>query len=199
MKYVIALSLSLILISCSPDTPNTSNNPTPGGTSSSTQTSTQPTDSNPPNTTPDTSIPASSGFRYLGITQDLAPAAVAGTADGKPDHSFELTHRFASEVTVKAVTISRIENGSPNGVAGWSTSPARQYWILKAQADGNDLNANSKVLNLDKKVSNDVRFVFFGSDLESLKLSDPGTEYELILTYSDASGADQTLTQRVKL
>lgn len=190
MKYILRLSLTLSLIACTPGAPNsTTENQTPSQTTTSAETVQNPASS----TTP------ASSFRYLGITQDVVPASVAGAADGKADHGFELSHRFAGEVTLKSVIISRIENGRPNGVAGWSTTNAKQYWILKVRGNGVDLNDVVKVANLNKKVSNDVRFEFFGSDAKELGLTKPGTEYELALNYTDASGTDQTLTQRVKL
>lgn len=191
MKTSLILSLSfLFFAACAPATPSTTESPSPDASASPAAPSDNDGDDN---------SSQNSELRYLGLTRDLVPAAVSGGPDGKADHEFQLSHTFDGDTTIKAVTISRIENGRPNGVAGWTTSSSKQYWVLKVLANGTELNANSKSVSVNKQVSNNVNFEFFGSDAPAFQLAKAGTEYELSMTYSDATGADQIITRRVTL
>ncbi len=169
-----------------------------------------PTASSTEPSTAESSVPASDNmespaertettFKYVGQTQDVAPANFTGGPDGKADYQFTLQHTFEGEVTLKEITISRVENGQPNGIAGWTTNSQRQYWILKVQSGGADVNGTARVPNLGTTFSGPVTFELFGSDAEGFDLVTPGTEYQLLMSYTDASGSDQELVQRVTL
>jgi len=164
----------------------------------------------PPNTEGplDTSELPSAGsqLQYVGLTRDVVPADFDGDPDGKPDHAFIFTHTFADELTLKEVTLSRVENGSPNGIAGWTTTNAiSKYWILKVQIADTDLNGNTRIASLDKKLSGQVVLNLFGSDARGYRLAEPGTVYELLMRFTDASGAseasntEKTLRKRLTL
>ncbi len=141
-----------------------------------------------------------STLQYEGITEDFSPADFDGGADGEPDHEFVFTHNFDGEVTLRDVTLSRVESGTPNGIAGWTTTDTIQkYWILKVQHEGRTLNGDDRVSNLEKQVSEEVTFRLFGSDARGYGLTASGTEYELRINYVDASDQDRFLRKRVRL
>ena len=153
-----------------------------------------------------TGTPAASGspaattggtLAYAGMTLDKVSAAIAGGADGKKDHVFTYNYSFASEAAIKEVTLSRVENGKPLGFAGWTTSPARAYWLLKVLTNGVELNGNAKGSSVGK-LEGAIKFQLVGADNAGQGLSKPGTIYELMLIYNDG-GADKTLTQRVTI
>lgn len=139
-----------------------------------------------------------SQLEYVGLTQDTVPEDFDGDPDGKPDHEFRFTHTFANEVTLKDITLSRVENGSPNGIAGWTTTNATpKYWILKVQLTGSNVNDNTRVNNLGTKLSGRVTLSLFGSDARGYKLSAPGTAYELVMRFTDASTTEKKINKAV--
>lgn len=141
-----------------------------------------------------------SQLEYVGLTQDTVPEDYDGDPDGKPDHEFRFTHTFANEVTLKDMTLSRVESGSANGIAGWTTTNSiLKYWILKVQLTGSNVNGNARVNNIDTKLSGQVTLNLFGSDARGYKLSAPGTAYELVMRFTDVSNTEKKLTKRLTL
>ena len=196
MKKSLLLSLSFLLLAC---TTNTTPDPSPSEPASiADNMKTTETDTPAQETANTASQNETATLRYTGVTQDLVPAATGGGPDGKGDHSFELTTQFENEVLIKDVTLSRIENGQPNGVAGWTTSSTRQYWILKVRANGTELNGSQKTLDLKQPLSGRIQFEFYGSDAPGFNLTNPGTEYELVINYKE-NNEDQSLSARVTL
>lgn len=134
-------------------------------------------------------------LKYLGKIADKASPSFVGGADGTLDYVFSYDCNFGKEVTVKSLILSRIENGQPMGLAGWSTTSGK-YWLFHVSANGKDLNAGAPKATLGD-VSGQVAFVMTGASLDP-GLFAPGTVYELLVTYLDG-GSEKTLTSRVTL
>jgi hypothetical protein len=153
---------------------------------------------NTPNTPSGTGANSGSGeFKFVGQTVDKASSGANITTDGKNDFQFSYVHNFSSEVELKEVTISRIENGKPYGLAGWSTSPTRTYWALGVEVDGKMLN-QGKTLSLGK-LSGNKTFNLYGSEAgaESFNLKNAGTEYQLDFKYM-VNDKEETITKMFK-
>jgi hypothetical protein len=187
------LLLSLLLSACAAPTVST-----PDGVSPSSSPS--PTVSSQPSAPPASSqptTPANSALAYAGKTQDRTNPTVNAGTDGKNDHTFVYTHTFASAVSIQEIVISRIENGQPLQVTGWSTGTQRPYWLLSVWANGANLTESGKKTPV-AELSGTVKFEMFGADPVGDDLSKPGTVYELLIVYSE-DGAPKQLTQRVTL
>lgn len=191
MKKIVLLSL--LLSACAAPTVSTPDGASPSSAPSAVV-------SSQPSATPASSQPVSpteGALVYLGKTQDRTNPTVNVGTDGKNDHAFVYNHTFANAVSVQEIVISRIENGQPLQVTGWSTGTQRPYWLLSVWANGANLTEAGKKTPV-AELSGAVKFEMFGADPVGDDLSKPGTVYELLIIYSEG-GAPKQLTQRVTL
>lgn len=190
MKYYFSLSALLFLTACTTVTP--AGGPSASSSPQGTTASSSPVASASPsaNLTSSTDV-----LKYLGKIADKASPNFTGGADGTPDYVFSYSHDFGKEVTVKSLILSRIENGKPMGLAGWSTTSGK-YWLIHVSANGKDLNNGVPMGSLGT-VSGKVEFVMTGASRDP-GLFSPGTVYELLLTYLDG-GSENQLTSRVTM
>jgi hypothetical protein len=193
-KLSIASVLSFSLFSC-PSPTNSNPSSTPSAGSSST-----------PN--PGTSVAPSAGatatpvpapiskvgltFSYVGLDADKTSPGDNIVPDKANDLHFTGSFNFASESEITLVAINKYENGKVNRTIGWASGTLIN-WNVAVEANGKPLNTTkTKFLN---KLSGNVKFDFYGSDLPGFGLTTAGTQYELDITYKDASGKETIASQ----
>lgn len=141
-------------------------------------------------------VTSSSVLRYVGKSEDRVTLDTSGGPDGTNDLEFTFTHTFPAAVSITEMTLTRIEGGSSEGFVGWTTTPDRDYFLMKVLANGSELNLVKKKSVLGD-ASGRVTFRLFGAG-NGMSEERSGTSYELLLV-TDQDGTVRRQTFRTTL
>jgi hypothetical protein len=188
-KISVLPIISIVLFAChQEDNKNSANSssPTPGVTVAPSPAATAATTA------------GTGKFLFAGLDADKVSTGYNVVPDNNKDLHFTYSNKFTGEVILTDVIISRYEHGQPKQVAGWATGLTNSlYWVLAVEANGKALNT-AKTAKLGK-LSGDIRFDFYGSNVPGFGLAKTGTAYQLEITFRDASGKETKIAQKTTI